>query len=94
MTGLKKLPIESLVLERGLQAMQIGDKVIIKECHKISQIVGEQAEVVALAVQELSQYLITVRLTSSEDKGKFYGFREDELEPLSPDYGIPDIFKQ
>jgi len=31
---------------------------------------------------------------TGEHTGKFCGFREEELEPLSPDHGIPDVFKQ
>lgn len=74
--------------------MQLGDQVKIKECHKIPQLVDEQAEIVAMASQELGEYPVTIKLMTGEHTGKFCGFREEELELLSPDHGIPDVFKQ
>jgi len=69
--------------------MEIGNKVKIKECHKIPALVGEDAIIVSMMDQELSPYPITVKISSGEYIGKFCGFREDELE-LVPD--IPKVF--
>lgn len=69
--------------------MQLGDKVLIKECHKAPELVNQEAVIMAVADQELAKYPVTVKLTSGEHEGKFCGFREDELE-LIP--GIPKAF--
>ncbi len=82
--------------------MNLGDKVVIKECHSIPALVGKEAKVVVLVDPELAKYPIRVLLTgdpietetplgSGWSKGPFH-FREDELETLDPDHGIPDIF--
>lgn len=74
--------------------MNIGDKVKILECHKIPELVGQEAEVVGMTTQELATYPVIVKLTSGDNEGKFCGFREDELEPVTPDHDIPDAFKE
>jgi len=79
-----------------------GDKVVIKECHAIPTLAGEEARVVAMVDRELTKYPIRVLLTGGPvevetplgvglSKGPF-PFREDELEPFHPDHGIPEIF--
>ena len=84
--------------------MKIGDMVIIKECHKTPELVGKEAKVVVIVDPELAPYPIQVMLTgdaipfetpmgTGETKGPF-GFRENELEPATPDHGIPDAFKE
>ena len=84
--------------------MKIGELVTIKECHSIPELVGLEAKVVAIADPELTKYPIQVLLTGEavtietpmgkgETKGPF-PFREDELEILAPDHGIPDSFKE
>lgn len=85
--------------------MNLGDTVIIKECHKIPDLVGKEAKVVAMVDPSFTDYPIQVLLTEpiaidtplgkGETKGPF-GFREDELEvhkPPTGDEGIPDVFK-
>lgn len=70
--------------------MNVGDKVIIKECHKIPELVGREAKVVAVVEPELAHYPIKVMLIGDPitfetpfgggtTEGPF-GFREDELE--------------
>ena len=84
--------------------MNIGDKVKIKECHALPQVVGLEAEVVAMDDPETTRHPIQVVLTgdpvtiqtqigTGQTKGPF-PFREDELELLDPDHGIPDVFKK
>lgn len=60
--------------------VKIGDTVKILECHKIPELVGQEAEVVAMVEQELSPYPVTIKLITGEHQGQFCGFREDELE--------------
>ena len=69
--------------------MELGNKVKIKECHKIPELVGEEAVIVAVADQELATYPVTVKISSGEHEGKLCGFREDELELV---LGIPEAF--
>ena len=82
--------------------MNIGDMDIIKECHSIPALVGQEAKVVVLVDPELTKYPVQVLLTggpietattsgSGWSKGPF-PFRENELELLDPDHGIPEIF--
>ncbi len=81
--------------------MNLGDKVIIKECHKIPDLVGKEAEIIALVKPEMAKYPIQVELTEPikmetpfgtlETKGPF-PFREDELELVNPNKGIPGAF--
>lgn len=81
--------------------MEIGDVVEIKECHKIPDLVGKKAKIVAKVDPEKSDYPLLVELLEPIEqevqvgtllvKGPF-GFREDELELAEPDKGIPDAF--
>ncbi len=82
--------------------MNIGDLVLIRECHSIPALVGQEAKVVVLADPELAKYPVQVLLTGDPikmvtpsgsvlSKGPFH-FREDELEPLDPNHGIPEVF--
>lgn len=78
--------------------MKIGDKVIIKECHKLPDLVGREAKIIAEVDAELANYPFQVLLTEQieldtpvgkvETKGPF-GFREDELEPVAK---VPKAF--
>ncbi len=69
--------------------MQLGDKVLIKECHKAPELVDQEAIIMAVADQELAKYPVTVKLASGEHEGKLCVFREDELELI---LGIPKAF--
>lgn len=81
--------------------MNLGDKVTIKECHKMPDLVGKEAEIIAVVKPELAKYPIQVELVEPikmetpfgtlETKGPF-PFREDELEPVNPNKGIPESF--
>jgi hypothetical protein len=82
--------------------VNLGDLVIIKECHSIPALVGKEAKVVALVDPELTKYPIHVLLSgdliktetpfgSGWSQGPF-PFREDELEPIYPNHGIPHIY--
>jgi len=65
--------------------MEVGDIVNIKKCDSRPEIVGENAEIVDLQMQEYEkyrQYPIWAKITSGEHKGKTYGFRYDEVEIL------------
>ncbi len=83
--------------------MNIGDKVEIKECHKMPQLIGKIAKVVAMVDPEMSKYPIMVEpdepvevetpMGTLKTKGPF-GFREDELEPADPAKGIPKAFTE
>lgn len=81
--------------------MNIGDKVKILECHKMPDLVGKIAKVVAMVDPEQSKYPIGVELDEPIDMevqmgtlktGGPFGFREDELELVSPDQDIPEAF--
>ena len=70
--------------------MNIGDKVKILECHKVPELVGQEAEVIALVDPSLTKYPVAVKLLTGEHAGKPCEFREDELQPLPKgDEGIP-----
>ena len=81
--------------------MNIGDMVVIKECHKMPDLVGKTAKVVAMVDPELSKYPIqvtTVEPMAIEVPGGVFTtsgpfpFREDELELADPTQGIPEAF--
>lgn len=83
--------------------MNIGDVVEIKECHKIPELVGRTAKVVAMVDPEMSKYPIMVELAEPieqevpmgtlKTKGPF-GFREDELAPADPKKEVPKAFQE
>jgi len=67
--------------------MEVGDTVKIwhKKCDSRPEIMGENADIVDLQMQEYEKYRqfpIWVKMTSGEHKGKIYGFREHEVEIL------------
>ena len=73
--------------------MQQGQIVIVKECHKIPELVGQTAIVLQVFPPEAGKYPITVGVQTGEHKGKTANFREEELEILPKGTeGIPDIF--
>ena len=86
--------------------MNPGDMVIIKECHKIPELVGKEGKVLAMVDPEASPYPIQVVLTEKvkittpfgegETAGPF-PFRENELELHNPpkgNEGVPEVFTQ
>ena len=80
------------ITNRGGEKMKIGDMVKIKEC-PIAELVGENAEIVRLQFQEFEKYTVYplwVEITSGEHKGKFYGFKYDEVEILPKVYEAKD----
>ena len=65
--------------------MEIGDMVKIRECGSLPELVGGNAEVVEMQMQEFEKYCvypIWAKMTSGERASKIYGFREDEVEIL------------
>lgn len=89
---------------KGDMKLDIGDIVVIKECHSIPDLVGKEAKVIALVDPEIGKYPIRVVLTepllmdTPFGKGEVAGpfpFREDELELKTEhkgDEGIPPVF--
>jgi len=74
------------------QKMKLGDTVKIKEC-PIAELVGENADIVEMQLQEFEKYTLYplwVEITSGEHKGKFYGFKYDEVEMLPKVYEAKD----
>jgi len=72
--------------------MKIGDTVKIKEC-PIAELVGQSAGIVEMQLQEFEKYTVYplwVEITSGEHKGKFYGFKYDEVETLPKAYELQD----
>ncbi len=83
--------------------MNIGDKVVIKECHKMPDLVGKAAKVVAMVDPEADKYPVKVNLDEPLEvphpMGKLqltgpFEFREDELEPADPNLDIPQAFQE
>ena len=83
--------------------MELKSIVTIKECHKIPELVGREAKVIAIADPEAAKYPIQVVLIgepiifqtpvgAAQSKGPF-GFRADELEVVEPPTDVPDAFK-
>jgi len=71
--------------------MKIGDTVRIREC-PVTELVGENAEIVRLQMQEFEKYTaypLWAEITSGEHKGKFYGFKYEEVEMLPRAYEMP-----
>ncbi len=67
---------------KGASAMRVGNVVQIKRCEPISEVVGENAEIVALQIQEFDEYAVYpvwVKMLSGKRIGKIYGFQRDEL---------------
>lgn len=84
--------------------MQIGDKVVIKECHKMPDLVGKEGKIIAAADPKyvgegdypfIVELIDAVEMETPMGKLQFtgpVGFREDELELADPTKGIPDAF--
>ena len=69
--------------------MKIGDMVKIKKCDSIPEVVGANADIVDMQIQELEKYTVYplwVKMTSGDRKGKIYGFGYDEVEILPKAY--------
>jgi hypothetical protein len=65
---------------------QLGAAVEIKKCESIPEVVGEQAEILDMQIQEFDKYAVYpvwVKMTSGKHAGEIYGFHYEELE-LSP----------
>jgi len=65
--------------------MKIGDAVNVRECDSIPELVGGDAEIVEMQMQEFEKYRvypIWAKITSGERAGKIYGFQYDEVEIL------------
>ena len=65
--------------------MKIGDAVKIRECDSLPEVVGKNAEIVDIEMQQFAKYTVYplwVKMTSGERAGKIYGFQEDEVEIL------------
>jgi len=76
------------------KAMRIGGTVKIKKCVPIPEMVGENAEIVDLQIQESDKYTaypVWVKILSGERKGKTYGFQYDEVEMLPKVYGAQTV---
>lgn len=68
-----------------IAAMIIGNTVKVMNCTTMPEIVGEQAEIVDMQIEEFdrySTYPVWARITTGESKGKVYGFKYEELEVL------------
>jgi ribosomal protein S17 len=71
-----------LTTPKEVSAMRVGDVVQIKRCPAIPEVVGENAEIMALQIQEFDEYAVYpvwVRMLSGARKGKVYGFQRDEV---------------
>ncbi|MDY6917639.1 MAG: hypothetical protein SVP26_06790 [Chloroflexota bacterium] len=65
--------------------MKLGDRVRIKECDPIPEVVGETAEIVDLQMQPFEvyrEYPVWARVVTGERAGKVYGFQENEVDIL------------
>ncbi len=72
-------------LEEMLKTMRLGGTVKIKKCDSLPEVVGVEAEIVDMQIQEFDRhatYPLWVKITSGERKGKVYGFHYDEVEVL------------
>jgi len=73
--------VNNLVEEE--KAMRVGDIVKIVNCDPMPEVVGQQAEIVDLQMQEYERYRVYpvwVKMLTGELKDKVYGFNYDELE--------------
>ena len=64
-------------------AIRIGATVRIKKCDPMPEVVGENAEIVDMQIQEFDKYAtcpVWVKMLTGERKGKVYGFHYDEVE--------------
>ena len=71
--------------KRGEKALKVGGTVKIKKCGPMPEVLGQNAEIVDLQVQEYGKYTVYpvwVKITTGERQGKIYGFRYDEVEVL------------
>ncbi|GAH31976.1 unnamed protein product, partial [marine sediment metagenome] len=74
--------------------MKIGDEVKVRECDSIPELVGGDAEIVEMQMQEFEKYRvypIWAKITSGERAGKIYGFQYDEVEILPKGDKAKDI---
>lgn len=65
--------------------MNIGDTVKIKTCDSKPELVGENAEIVEMQIQQYEKYRIYpmwAKMTSGECKDKIFGFLEHEVASL------------
>jgi len=89
MTNGSKGNMVQIMMERREKTMKIGDMVKIKKCDSIPEVVGANADIVDMQIQEFEKYTVYplwVKVTSGERKGKIYGFGYDEVEILPKAY--------
>ena len=76
--------------------MKIGDIVKIKNCDSMPEVVGENAAIVDMQIQEFEKYTVYplwVKVLSGEREGNIYGFKYDEGEAL-PEVGAAGTVKR
>jgi len=76
------------IINKGGEKMKIGDRVKIREC-PVAELVGENAEIVEMQFQEFEKYTaypLWVEIATGEHRGKFYGFKYEEVEVLPKVY--------
>jgi len=89
MTNGSKGNMVQIMMERREKTMKIGDMVKIKKCDSIPEVVGANADIVDMQIQEFEKYTVYplwVKVASGERKGKIYGFGYDEVEILPKAY--------
>lgn len=75
---------------RGSKAMRVGDRITVRECSLMPEVIGARAEIVDMQVQEhevYRTYPVWARVTSGRLAGKVYGFYQYEVEPLATTMG-------
>lgn len=73
--------------------MKIGDTFKFKECDLIAELVGENAEIVDMQIQEYEKcrvYPVWTKMTCGECRGKIYSLREGETGLLPKGDGAQD----
>ena len=77
------------MLGREERTMKIGDMVKISKCDSMPEVVGENARIVDMQIQEFEKYTVYplwVKMTSGKRKGRIYGFQYDEVEIVPKAY--------
>jgi len=86
-----------IIVEKEGKTMKIGDAVKIKKCGSMLEVVGENADIVDMQIQEFEKYTVYplwVKMTSGERKGRIYGFQYDEVEALPKAYEAQVVSKR
>ena len=80
---------ESLRKASQARAMKIGDLIKIKRCDPMPEVIGQDAEIIDLQIQEFEKYRVYpvwVKILSGKRRGKIYGFKYNEFEMLPEAY--------